>query len=244
MRHTDFPLYTPFHKGLRCAQHQPLKSYLKVEAMNNGKSVKVWDILVRLFHWSLVITFVVAYVTSEDGNIWHIYSGHAVLGLIVFRMLWGLIGSKYARFSNFIYSPGVVLKYIKQLTTKNPKHYMGHNPAAGYMVIALLLSLLVVTVSGLKLYAVEEGLGPLAGAGSEFVIINKAYADEDEDEDEEEGYRREGNEQGGEFWEEVHEASTNFTLFLIFLHIAGVLVSSRLHKESLVKAMITGKKKE
>jgi len=210
--------------------------------MNNEKSVKVWDILVRLFHWSLVITFVVAYVTSEEGNIWHIYSGYAVLGLIVFRILWGLIGSKYARFRNFIYSPGVVLKYIKQLTTKNPKHYMGHNPAAGYMVIALLLSLLVVTVSGLKLYAVEEGLGPLAGAGSEFVIINKAYADEDEDE--EEGYRREGNEQGGEFWEEVHEASTNFTLFLIFLHIAGVLVSSRLHKESLVKAMITGKKKE
>ncbi len=215
--------------------------------MNNEKSVKVWDILVRLFHWSLVVTFVVAYVTSEDESIWHIYSGYAVLGLVVFRILWGLIGSKYARFSDFIYSPTTVFKYIKELMSKNPKHYLGHNPAGGYMVIALLVSLLVVTVSGLKLYAVEEGLGPLAGVNSEFVVINSAYADEygyEEDEYEDEGYGGEANEQGEEVWEEVHEASTNFTLFLIFLHIAGVLVAGRLHNESLIKAMITGKKKE
>jgi len=206
--------------------------------MNSENTIQVWDILVRIFHWSLVISFVVAYFTSEEESLWHIYSGYVVLGLIIFRVIWGLIGSKYARFSNFLYSPGDVSQYIKELIGKRPTHYAGHNPAGGYMIIALLLSLFVVTVSGLKLYAVEEGLGPLAGVSSEFTIINNANADQDENDDE-----HEKNDQEEEFWEEIHEVSTNFTLFLIFLHIAGVFVSSRLHDENLVKAMITGKKK-
>ena len=99
------------------------------------------------------------------------------------------------------------------------------------MVIALLISLFFVTISGLKLYAVEEGKGPLAEGSQPFVIIDKAYADEDEHEEED------------EFWEEFHEVSTNVTLVLIFLHIAGVLISCRVHKENLIMAMITGRKK-
>lgn len=212
--------------------------------MNNENTVQVWDILIRIFHWSLVTSFVIAYLTTEEESIWHIYSGYTVLGLIIFRVLWGVIGTKYARFSDFIYPPRDVFKYIQELISINPTHYIGHNPAGGYMVIALLLSLFVVTVSGLKLYAVEEGLGPLAGVSSEFIIINNAYADQDENEDDEDDdAKKEVNDQGEEFWEEIHEVSTNITLFLIFLHIAGVFVSSRLHNENLARAMITGKKK-
>ncbi|HKK15722.1 MAG TPA: cytochrome b/b6 domain-containing protein [Gammaproteobacteria bacterium] len=210
--------------------------------MNNENTVQVWDIVIRIFHWSLVIAFVIAYFTAEEENPWHIYSGYAVLGLITFRVFWGLVGSKYARFSNFIYSPGKVVQYLKELAGKKPGHYLGHNPAGGYMIILLLSGLFVVTVSGLKLYAVEEGRGPLAGTNNEFMAINNVYADEDDDDDNE--HENNGkNEQDEEFWEEIHELSTNFTLVLIFLHIAGVFVSSRLHNENLVKAMITGRKK-
>jgi len=109
-----------------------------------------------------------------------------------------------------------------------------------------LASLFVVTISGLKVYAIEEGLGPLARVTTELPIISNAYASRDED-DEKMEYKQysdqERNENEEEFWEEIHEASTYFTLFLIFLHVAGVIVASKLHNENLIKAMITGKKK-
>jgi cytochrome b len=210
--------------------------------MNN--EIRVWDPLVRIFHWSLVLAFTVAYLSGDEESSLHIYSGYVVLGLIAFRVLWGLIGTRYARFSNFVYSPGTVIQYLKRMVAKNPKHYIGHNPAGGAMVIAMLLCLFVVSVSGLKIYAIEEGLGPLAGETPEFTIISPAYADSDSDDDEH-GKNENGHgedEEAEEFWEEIHEASSNLMLLLIFLHIAGVIVSGRLHNEHLVKAMLTGKK--
>ena len=80
--------------------------------MNTDDNVEVWDILVRIFHWSLLATFIIAYVTSEDENIVHIYSGYAVLGLISFRVIWGFVGTKYARFSDFVYPSKVVKQYM------------------------------------------------------------------------------------------------------------------------------------
>jgi len=206
--------------------------------MNN--EIRVWDPLVRIFHWSLVLAFTIAYLSGEEESSLHIYAGYTVLGLITFRMLWGFIGTRYARFSNFVYSPGTVIQYLKSLLTKNPKHYIGHNPAGGWMVITLLLCLFVATISGLKVYAIEEGLGPLAGDTS-LTIISSTYADSDEGHDSE-YEKNEHGEDEEEFWEEIHEVSSNLMLLLIFLHIAGVIVSSRLHDESLVKAMFTGKK--
>lgn len=189
--------------------------------MINKPTVKIWDLAVRVFHWSLVVFFIIAYLTGEDESDWHIYSGYAVLALISFRVLWGVVGSQYARFSQFVYSPATVVAYAKSLLTRNPKHYLGHNPLGGYMVIALLLTLFAVTLSGLKLYAVEENAGPFASAAQ-----SESYGEEAEE----------------EFWEEIHEASVNFMLLLIAMHISGVIISSRMHKESLVKAMITGQK--
>jgi len=198
--------------------------------------VKVWDIFIRVFHWGLVFLFIVAYLTGDDENIWHIYFGYAIGILISLRFLWGFIGSKYARFSNFVYSPSSVVAYIKSMLLLSPKRYLGHNPAGGYMVLALLLMLSITTFTGLKVYAVE-GHGPLAG-DINISLISTAVAD-DEDED-----HSEGKESEEELWEEVHEASAKLTVILVFLHIFGVIVSGRLHNENLVKAMINGKKKK
>ena len=206
--------------------------------MNKKNTIKVWDILVRIFHWSLVVSFAIAYFTQEEDNVLHIYSGYIVLGLVSFRLIWGVVGTKYARFSNFIYSPQKVLEYSKSLLNNNPKHYTGHNPLGGWMIIALLLSLFVVTLSGLKVYAIEENKGLFSESMPS--LINNAYADSEEEEDE---HKSRSNEQEEEFWEEIHEVSTNIVLLLIFLHIVGVLVAAKLHKENLVSAMITGNKK-
>jgi len=203
---------------------------------------RVWDPLVRVFHWGLVLAFTVAYLSGDEESSVHIYSGYVVLGLITFRVLWGLIGTRYARFSNFVYSPKTVIQYLKGLAAKKPTHYMGHNPAGGWMVIAMLLCLAIVSVSGLKVYAIEEGLGPLAGTPPALTVISAAYADDDDDDHGKNENGHGEDEEAEEFWEEIHEVSSNFMLLLIFLHIAGVIVSGRLHDENLVKAMLTGKK--
>ena len=217
--------------------------------------IKVWDPLVRIFHWGLVLAFIIAYLTAEEENPLHIYSGYVVLGLIIFRVFWGLAGTKYARFSNFVYSPAAVIRYVKGLITNKPEHYLGHNPLGGWMIVALLLCLFVVTVSGLKLYAVEEGRGPLAATNSDVSMISNAYAEHDEDDDddratgesgeagktgEHEGKSHHGEKEGEEFWEEIHDAATDVMLFLILLHIGGVIISSYMHRENLVKSMVTG----
>ena len=209
--------------------------------MNDQPTVPVWDILIRIFHWSLVASFTIAYLTSEEENPWHIYAGYAVLGLIVFRIIWGVIGSEHARFSDFVRPPAAVFEYLKSLRAGNPQRYLGHNPAGGWMIIAMLAMLLIVTVSGLKLYAVDEGKGPLAVNSIDLTPVSAAHAEDDGDAEENESGK---NESGEEFWEEIHEISSNIMLLLIALHVTGVVVSGRLHKENLVKAMLTGKKQQ
>lgn len=187
---------------------------------DNGqqKRVKVWDPLVRIFHWSLVSAFLIAYLTEDDLLDVHVYAGYLIGGLLVFRLVWGFIGSRHARFSDFVKRPSEVLAYMKSIVIQHPKRYLGHNPAGGAMVIALLLSLLMVTASGIAIYGIEESAGPLAESLS-------------------------GT---GEFWEdvveEVHEFFANFTLLLVGLHVLGVVMASLQHKENLVKAMLHGRK--
>lgn len=204
-------------------------------------SIKVWDPLVRIFHWSLVAFFTIAFLTGEEEGSLHIYAGYAVIGLVVFRVLWGFIGTDHARFKDFVFGPGKVIDYLKSLVNGSPTRYVGHNPAGGYMVILMLVTLLVVTFTGLKVYG-AEGHGPLA-ANTDISIIAPARAEEEAGEENEAG-EMSGEAQGEEFWEEIHEAASYFMLLLIALHITGVVVSSRVHKENLVKAMITGKKEQ
>ena len=142
-----------------------------------------------------------------------------------------------------MYSPRAVIGYLKGLLAGRPKHYIGHNPAGGCMIMVLLLTLAVGTDSGLKDYANEDGQGPLAGDTSYVSLISQDHADSDDDDDH--GKHKKGHHEDDEeeVWEEIHEASSNFMLLLIVLHVAGVVVAGRLHGESLVKAMITGKKR-
>lgn len=211
--------------------------------MASNASVNVWDPLVRLFHWGLVVAFTIAYFTAEEESALHIYSGYTVMGLIIFRLVWGFVGSRHARFSDFVYGPATLMAYVRDLASGHPRRYLGHNPLGGLMIVAMLVVLAVLTYSGLVVYAIEENAGPLAGmvaadTSESLTPISAARADEDEDEEHEGA----GNEASEEFWEEIHEATTNIMLVLIALHLLGVAWGSLTHKENLVRAMITGRK--
>jgi cytochrome b len=218
--------------------------------MENKQFIKVWDVAIRVFHWALVVCFAIAFISSEDSRKLHVIFGYSVLFLVLFRILYGFVGTKYARFSDFLYHPAQITDYLKGLLIGRPKHYIGHNPAGGFMSFIMLLSLLSLTLTGLKAYGIK-GHGPLAKY--EISFMTNAFADSDDKENHQErnnrkrhsqkNHRAERNEKD-QFWKEVHEAMAYFTLFLVSFHIMGVLVSSLVHRENLIKAMITGRKQK
>ena len=198
------------------------------------REVRVWDIAVRVGHWSLVALFTVAYLSGEgEVETLHAWAGYAILGIVAFRILWGFVGTKHARFSDFVFGWKATAAYARSLLLLRPKHYLGHNPLGGWMVVALLVMLLLVCWSGLELYA-TEGKGPLAAERTSLVTLAFANGDEGD-----RGDVREGE----SVWEDVHEALASFGLLLVLLHIGGVLVASVLHRENLVRAMFTGRKR-
>lgn len=185
--------------------------------LNN--QIRVWDPLVRFFHWSLVSAFTIAYLTEDDFLSVHSWAGYLILGLLSIRFIWGFIGTRYARFSDFVYSPQAIKQFLKDTLRFNARRYLGHNPAGGAMVVLLMLSLFMTTGTGVLLLGAEESAGPLA-----HWFINAS------------GF-------WGDLLEGLHEFFANFTLLLVFIHVAGVVVESLLHKENLVAAMISGFKK-
>lgn len=174
-------------------------------ADNSSTSVKVWDLFVRVFHWSLVASFAIAFLTGDEMEALHIWAGYAAAGLGTLRLVWGLIGTKYARFTQFVRSPASVLRYMRDIATGREARYVGHNPAGGAMVVALLAMLVGLSVTGI-------------------LMTTPAYWH-------------------SEVLEEIHEVIANLTLGLVLLHIAGVALASIRHHESLVHAMITGRKR-
>lgn len=197
------------------------------------EDVKVWDIAVRVFHWSLVVFFFVSYLSGDDDSLLHVYAGYGVLALVAFRLVWGVIGTRHARFTDFVRGRAATAQYVRALLALKPPHYLGHNPLGGWMIIALLACLALSCWTGLLAYG-AQGHGPLAEQS--VVLVSPAMADDDRD-----GGRAEGGED--EFWGEVHEVLSDFTLFLVFLHVIGAVVSSVVHRENLVKAMVTGYKR-
>jgi len=212
--------------------------------MSPKKYIQVWDLLVRIFHWSLVVFVLVAFLSGDEKSSIHLYAGYTVLGLIIVRVLWGFFGSKYARFNDFIYPPARAIQYLKELIKGSPKYYIGHNPAAGWMVLFLLALLFVVCGTGHMAYQAKDQSLLTDGNNNLFTIVKYAHADSDEEEDDDDDDESHEKEDKDEFWEEFHEASSHTLLTLILLHIAGALASSKLHKENLVNAMITGKKEK
>ncbi|MCW8963031.1 MAG: cytochrome b/b6 domain-containing protein [Gammaproteobacteria bacterium] len=186
--------------------------------MEHDNRVKVWDSFVRIFHWSLVTAFVVAYVTEEDVLSVHTLAGYIVFGLIILRLIWGFIGTPHARFTDFTYSPSSIRTFLTDTLYLRAKRYLGHNPAGGAMIFLLLASLLMTLFSGIAVYGAENN-GPLAallGGSGEFIK---------------------------EALEEAHEFFANFTLLLVFIHIGGVVVESLIHRENLPASMVHGYKR-
>ena len=207
--------------------------------------VRVWDPLVRIFHWSLVAAFSVAYLSGGEQSALHVNSGYVVLGLVLFRILWGVVGSRYARFSEFLYPPATVLAYARDFLSRHPRRYLGHNPLGGMMVVAMLLALLATTGSGLMVYAIEEKAGPLAGwvaDAGRFAPVTPARANGEDEEEGDEARHGGGDEAAEAYWEEIHEGATQLTLLLILLHVLGVVAGTLHHGEKLVQAMFTGNK--
>lgn len=187
--------------------------------MENGAQIKVWDPVVRTFHWVLVGSFLVAFVTEDDFLTLHSWAGYSIGIALVVRLLWGFIGPQHARFSDFVTSPSTAFRYAKDALLLRARRYIGHNPAGGLMILALMISLLVTTFTGIALYGAAEQAGPMAST----------FAG------------------GGEFWEdaleETHEFFANFSLLLVVIHVAGVVWESLVHKENLISSMINGFKR-
>ncbi len=114
----------------------------------SAEELKVWDPLLRLFHWSLAASFLVAWVSSEGWDLLHYWAGYAAGALVAFRLLWGLIGPRYARFSQFLRSPASVKAYLGDMLRGREKRYIGHNPAGGAMVLCLLAGMAALSFSG------------------------------------------------------------------------------------------------
>lgn len=111
-------------------------------------TVKVWDPFVRFFHWSLVALFIIAYLTGDEIEWLHILAGYAIAGLVAVRILWGFIGPRHARFADFVKGPRAVAAFLKQSVRLEAPRHLGHNPAGGMMIIALLATLLGLSVTG------------------------------------------------------------------------------------------------
>ncbi|PSO21493.1 cytochrome b/b6 domain-containing protein [Bradyrhizobium sp. MOS003] len=110
--------------------------------------VKVWDPFVRIFHWSLATCFVLAYATGDEIERVHIAAGYTIAGLLSARILWGFVGPRHARFSNFVRPPREVLAYVRDVALLRAPRYIGHNPAGGAMIMALLVALAGTCVTG------------------------------------------------------------------------------------------------
>ena len=206
-----------------CADHR------RARAAGPPPAVRVWDLVVRFGHWLLVACVLTAWF-SEGKPIWlHSSAGYGVAIVLALRILWGFIGTRHARFRDFVRPPRAALAYLKDLLARRPTHYLGHNPAGGLMIVALLLALAGTAGTGMVLYDANSGKGPVAAAR---MWMNEVPA----------GTRHERDKKAVHFWKEVHELFANTTMLLVVLHIGGVLASSVAHRENLVRAMLTGRK--
>jgi len=183
-----------------------------------SQDIRVWDPAVRLFHWSLAGAFLIAYVTEDDWEMLHVNAGYLIGILIAWRILWGFVGPRHARFSDFVRPPREVMDYVSDAVRFRAPRHIGHNPAGGTMVMALLISLMLTVLTGVALYGAKDFAGPLAG-----VLRGEFTAD---------------------LLDAMHELGAHLTMLLVVLHLGGVFFSSLEHGENLVKSMITGRKKE
>ncbi|PRP70523.1 hydrogenase [Chromobacterium amazonense] len=183
------------------------------------QQVKVWDVPTRLFHWTLVVLFGAMWFCAEQGGDWlqyHIYCGVALASLLVFRLIWGVVGSQTARFSNFVRGPRTIVRYLKGELPE--REAPGHNPLGGWMVVVMLLALGAQVLTGLFAADVDSYLydGPLAKH------IDSGLA---------------------ESATGAHKLLFNGLLGLVALHLTAIVLYRVVKKQNLVGPMLTGYKK-
>lgn len=182
---------------------------------NNVSKILVWDLPTRIFHWFFVLCFITAWITHENDRFLfeHVFAGYVFFGLLLFRFFWGWIGSHYARFHTFAYDWPSVTAYLKGLLNGEAERHIGHNPAGGWAIFTILLLSILISITGILTFGGEEGHGPLQG------IVNYDI---------------------GSSAKEIHEFLASTMLFIVFIHVSGVIVESLYHKENLIWAMISG----
>lgn len=180
------------------------------------REVAVWDLPTRLFHWSLAVLVAVAVLSAKlDFLALHMFAGETILALVLFRLVWGVVGSQTARFTDFVKGPRAVLGYLARSRRDGAPVMLGHNPLGGLMVVVLLLALLVQASSGLFTsddVLVDGPLVPLASGGTVALLGT------------------------------LHRWLSDGILILIGLHVAAVLAYLLVRKDNLIRPMITGRK--
>ncbi len=187
-------------------------------ARNDSDRRLVWDLPLRIFHWVLVLSIAASWATAKIGLEWmeiHFLLGYWITGLIIFRIVWGFVGPKHSRFSNFIPSPKAVLNYLRGFITGSSKQSVGHNPMGALMVFAILGVLGFQVTTGL--FATDDILfsGPYSG-----VVEGKT----------------------AELLTRLHNFNFDVILVLVFVHVLAVLVYLVKKKQNLIWPMITGRK--
>jgi cytochrome b len=180
--------------------------------------MKVWDLPTRLFHWLLVVLIALQYATAEFHVLdmdWHLRFGYATLALIVFRILWGFLGSQTSRFREFVRGPAAVLRHTAALASNKATASVGHNPLGGWSVLVLLASVLLQAVSGLFASDGIDTQGPLSDR-----LTNAAV----------------------KTWSRIHEWNQDVLLVLIALHVLAIALYYLMRDENLVGPMLTGRK--
>ncbi|MDQ6993874.1 MAG: cytochrome b/b6 domain-containing protein [Mariprofundus sp.] len=179
--------------------------------------VLVWDRFVRLFHWSIVVLFTLAYYTSSSGDDdIHAIAGYLMTVLLFLRIVWGLLSTGYARFTQFLYPFQEIWQHGSQICCNNPRHYLGHSPMGSVMVFVLLLLILLLLLSGL----ISQGWGEYEGP---LWFMGLMPSDE-----------------VGHITKYMHARLPDILIVIIVLHVAGVLLACYQHQENLVRSMFTG----
>jgi cytochrome b len=181
--------------------------------------IVVWDGLIRLFHWTLVLGVVTTYLCAKYrfGHL-HVLIGYFLCATLVVRLVWGVVGSRYARFASFMFTGKETVQYLRTLRSTAPRHYVGHNPLGALMVFALLGLLGLLYLTGLLTLACIDFDGPLVAAASQI------------------------SDQTSFLIRHLHAWLVNIGMVLVGLHLLGVVSGSVQHRENLVKAMLTGRK--
>ena len=185
---------------------------------SGGKKIRVWDLPTRVFHWSVVVLVIVSWITAEIGGTtmqYHLWSGYAILSLVVFRLLWGIVGSETTRFAHFVRGPRAVVAYARAFFKSDYRPTLGHNPLGGWSVIVLLLTLTL--QAGTGLFANDDILteGPL------YHLVSKESSD---------------------FLSTLHSITFDVFMVLVAIHVLAILLYRVWHRENLLKPLFTGDK--